>query len=679
MWVAAFLGMTAGGWAEEDGRRLGAPPRAPRTVAEAEAGRLGAGLAGGGGTGYLINTGSREEVRRFYNAVYMGSSPIASGWAGSLTTCAAGTTSAAFRDTLGLRINYYRAMAGVPAAVVLNGLWNAKDQQAALMMSANNNLSHTPPSSWSCYTADGAEAAGKSNLALGNYGPAAMDGYIEDYGDGNEAVGHRRWLLYPQTQTMGTGDVPPTTGHLSANATWILDGRFYDTRPAVRDAYVAWPPPGYVPYPVVFPRWSLSYDDADLSGASVSMTSNGVAIAVTTYPVEDGYGENTLVWVPAGASPAEPSVWPKPSGDTAYGVTVQNVVINGRAYRFDYTVRIMDPAVAGPDTVLPTVSGTTSPAVAQTNAYSFNAVPGVQGHQWRRCQRAALTTTEGAETGLTGWTAQTTPGYNPVVTDLRASGTSAFHLAHPAQEAQTLTWGKVLLPGAAGRLDFKSRLAWATPGQQARVQLSLDEGSSWQDVYTQNGTGEGDTSFVTRSVALAAFSGRAVLLRFRYEYLSGTYYNQTTSNVGWCFDDIFFSDVEELTASAVTDVATGSTDFTFVPSAATAYALMVRGKAYDRFFLEWGPALRVTAGNFATPILGFSKVPAVQAGQVQLEFQVANYRSGLLLRLMRAPAATGPWSVDTQGVLTTVVPNSTFRFTTPTNGSASAWFRLRAD
>lgn len=35
------------------------------------------------------------------------------------------------------------------------------------MMSANNALSHTPPSTWTSYTANGAEAAGNSNIALG--------------------------------------------------------------------------------------------------------------------------------------------------------------------------------------------------------------------------------------------------------------------------------------------------------------------------------------------------------------------------------------------------------------------------------------------------------------------------------------------------------------------------------
>ena len=77
-----------------------------------------------------------------------------------------------------MRINYFRAMAGLPGDVVFDTTWNAQCQEAALMMIAEGNLSHSPPTGWACYSADGATAAGKSNLALGNHGPGAIDAYI---------------------------------------------------------------------------------------------------------------------------------------------------------------------------------------------------------------------------------------------------------------------------------------------------------------------------------------------------------------------------------------------------------------------------------------------------------------------------------------------------------------------
>ena len=64
-----------------------------------------------------------------------------------------------FQDATALRVNYFRAMAGVSAAVTFSDALGAKAQQAALMMSANNSLSHFPPTTWLDYTQAGAEAA----------------------------------------------------------------------------------------------------------------------------------------------------------------------------------------------------------------------------------------------------------------------------------------------------------------------------------------------------------------------------------------------------------------------------------------------------------------------------------------------------------------------------------------
>ena len=78
------------------------------------------------------------------------------------------------------------------------------------MMSANNSFSHTPPDTWTCYTANGAQAAGASNIALGTYGPLSVDAFMRDSGGGNQIVGHRRWFHYSRAISMGTGDILAT-------------------------------------------------------------------------------------------------------------------------------------------------------------------------------------------------------------------------------------------------------------------------------------------------------------------------------------------------------------------------------------------------------------------------------------------------------------------------------------
>lgn len=289
---------------------------------------------------FAVNPQNRAESLSFYQQNYVMTSIPATNWTGDHSTCNPGTTSAEFRAAILKRINYFRAMAGVPNDVVFSPTSNQKAQAAALMMSINRALSHTPPTSWLCYSDLGYSGASSANLYLGIYGWDAIDGYIMDPGDGNYFVGHRRWVLYPQTEEMGTGDIPPVNGYPSAQALVVFDDHLWEPRPTTREAFVAWPPPGYVPYNVVFRRWSFSYAQADYSSATVSMSTAGSNIPVVQSPPVDGFGENTLVWIPDGLSIGDN--WPQPSNDTTYNVSIRNVLINGAPHNFTYSVTVFD-------------------------------------------------------------------------------------------------------------------------------------------------------------------------------------------------------------------------------------------------------------------------------------------------------------------------------------------------
>src|SRR6185369_10927551 len=251
---------------------------------------------------------------------------------------------------------------------------------------------------------------------------------------------------------------------------------YFDARPATRTNFVSWPPPGFVPYPVVFARWSISVANATFSAATtVTMASNGVNVAVTKEALSTGnIGEPTLVWYPTGLDSSQPYAWPRPSADTVYTVNVQNVTVSGSPRSFSYSVTVFDPQVPGPDTVLPIISGPDQPAVNQSNIYSFVAVTNATAYQWRQTQRVAFTATEGAENDLTYFVTDTAPDYNVIVSSPRASGSFAFHLAHTQPADQILSFIRALLPGTNGQMQFKSRLGWATSAQIANVQVSLD-------------------------------------------------------------------------------------------------------------------------------------------------------------------------------------------------------------
>jgi len=665
-----------------DGPYLGDAPTAPTPEEVARLPRRS--ISKHGPTGpFTVNTASREESRNFFNTVYAASEGFSLGWDGDVSSCMRGTTTASFKDLVLTRVNYFRAMAGVPAGISFNSGNNDKCQEAALMMSANDQLSHFPPPSWLCYTPEGADAADSSNLAIGNPGPDAITAYMEDFGGNNAAVGHRRWIVYPQTQIMGTGDVPETSSFNSANSTWVFDGHFSDPRPTTRTGFVSWPPAGYVPYQVVFARWSLSYPGANFGSATITMTSNGVSVATVKETVSTGAGENTVVWYPSGMNPnqSQSSPWPRPAADTVFQINVQNVAGSGVPTSFSYAVTVIDPQVPGPDTVVPTIAGPDQPAVNQANNYTFTAVPSATGYQWRQSRRAAFTAVEGAENGLTDFTANTSPDYNVIVNSPRASGAAAFQLAHPQSPAdQYLTYNRVLLAGTSAQMQFKSRLGYATGSETARVEVSLDQGSSWQIVYSQSGSGgSGESSFSTRSVPLATFAGRSILVRFVYDFSSGQFFPYNPGFVvGWYIDDISFSDTEELTNPAVTDIVSG-TSFAFTPTQLGDYALDVRAEVYDNFHLEWGPIKRVTASASAAPVLTITGAPVLSGGQVQIDFDVANYQTGMSFTLLKATDVTASLTPDSSASFQTIIANSRFRFTTSTGGAPQTFYRVRTN
>ena len=312
------------------------------------------------GEPWTVNLSSREESRQFYRAIYGISSNVPSGWNGDTASGNPGTTTASFKEAVINRVNFYRALAGVPAQVTINSTFSAKAQQAALIMSANKALSHFPASQpgWVHVTADGAEAANMSNLGIGTRGPDTMDGYIRDHGASNKEVGHRRWIFHAPTREMGTGDVEAQGEFSPANALWIQDALVSSPRPTTRDEFVAWPPKGHIPAPLVWPRWSFALPGANFSGATVSMKRNGTPI---TTQIEAAVTGNTLdsilVWLYDGKSGDDRDSHPTPDADVNYEVTVSNVAAGGITKNYTYTVTVFDPDTPGSDFNATTIAG----------------------------------------------------------------------------------------------------------------------------------------------------------------------------------------------------------------------------------------------------------------------------------------------------------------------------------
>lgn len=552
--------------------------------------------------GFEVTPTNREESRAFFNSVFNDSENTDIAFTGNIAACQEGTTSLDFKEATVLRVNYFRAMAGVPAAVIFSDAFSVQSQEAALMMSAENALNHNPSTSWACYTTTGANAAGNSNLSLGNYGWNAVFGQMRDNGSTNTEVGHRRWILYPQTEVMGTGDVGVQGDFREANSLWVFDGNFSSPRPQVRDDFVAWPPPGFVPYSVVFARWSFSYPGADFSTATVTMTQGSSIISLTTEALSSGFGENTIVWYPNSLNPSNSlEAWPKPDQDTIYTVSINNVFLQGNpsARNFQYSVTVFDPATPGSDTVDTTPIGSDSLAQGVNGAYTFAAIPFADSYQRRTGTLSDFTTTEGAENGSSNIIDGTVSDYSLFDNAVKQSGNFSFHLAQPDAEDQFFQLTQILIPQAGASIEFGSRLGFATVGQVARVQVSVDGGTAWATVYEQAGNGGStDSDFVNQSVSLASYVDRSILIRFAYEYEGGLFFSGTTSGVGWYVDQISFTNVKQMLNTETTSFGP-TNSFNFNSSTLGDIALQVRAIAWGGFPQEWGKVKSVSITAFS--------------------------------------------------------------------------------
>lgn len=652
---------------------LGDAPTAPKDVS---------GLPGAGPRplivtgGFSVNTSSRQQVREFYNSVYTSSAGVPMNSSAVTASCIPGTNSTTFVDVTLRRINWFRALAGLPAVITFNAAESTKNQAAALMMSSKNGLQHSGSwVGWNCFSSDGTNASANSNLALGNAGPDAITAYIWDFGGNNSVVGHRRWILYPQTQVMGTGDIPAQGTNLSANATWIFDANYGGPRPVTRTPYVTWPPAGYVPYQVVYPQWSFALSNSDFSTATVTMASNGVPVTITKQSYATGAGENTLVWYPSTLNFSNSTAFPFNGTDTVYTINVNSVITPVGTKNYAYTVTLFDPAIAGPDYSPLVISGPSQPSVGGSNPYTCTAStnPAITGYQWLVSQTTNGYLVDNALNGMTNFTISPAINYPPITNAPNGSG-NCFHLTHNGTVPLQFQLKEVLFPTNNTTINFKSLLGYATTVEVACLQVSIDGGSTWQDVYTQLGTSSsGESAFTQRIISLASFAGKSTLVRFSYDYVPGSnnHYIGPDPYIGWCLQNIVVTNSLQL-LNQVTS-STASTNFVFTPTQISSYLLQARGVIFTEFPTDIGTAKQVTAIAGAPQITLNSL--SITGSQVKIKFTLSSGTASSFHLLQQNQLGTA-WATNGTALLTTNVPGSQFQFTT-TNGPAMRFYRVQ--
>ena len=279
-----------------------------------------------------FDTWNRAEIVANYRAEFEREEPDPQ-FTGNVEECNAGSTSQDYRDSVIQRVNWYRQMAGlelVTEDLALSGT----AQQKALIMAAEGTLDHLPTPDFACYT----QISFSGEVLARLTGVHSVQGYIQDAGEINRHVGHRRALLSPRVQRIGTGDVRGSKS--SANAMhfgWLSrDARVRESR-----QFVAWPPTGYVPAGAVWGRWSFQMPGADFGEATVAVTDSYGAVPVIIIDRSSLFVSG-IVWSVYGDWNSHELFDPS-DGDFCYTVTISNVKVGGIVETpFQYATCLLD-------------------------------------------------------------------------------------------------------------------------------------------------------------------------------------------------------------------------------------------------------------------------------------------------------------------------------------------------
>lgn len=265
-----------------------------------------------------------------------------------IAACRAGTLKAAVKAEFLARLNEIRARHGL-APVVYSTDEDMQQAESSLMMAANVALSHTPPTSWRCYTSGGATAAGASNL-IGGWGTGLrfdseddlLAGWLRE--GGTPDLGHRRWILHPFLRKTSYGRVSATLpdGRRATTASMrVFSFASPGAAPSIVPPFVGFPQgdypsryfalTDYLSFSVVPSSTNNGADRAvDFSAATVSVRGPTGALPVTNISHDnDGYGiANNIQWRVTGLA-----------ANTRYTVTIAGVRGAPQAsYSYDFRI-----------------------------------------------------------------------------------------------------------------------------------------------------------------------------------------------------------------------------------------------------------------------------------------------------------------------------------------------------
>lgn len=148
--------------------------------------------------------------------------------------CIAGMVSDFEKQRVLDRVNYIRSLHRLPpVSYASNG--DTQTAECSLVIAASRELSHTPPSNWSCWSQDAYDGCNSSNIYV-QWGRtrnqfdslSVVDAFMTD--EGVATLGHRRWLIDPWLGEISFGRVDGNTwgSNTTGSAIQVIGGAQQD-------------------------------------------------------------------------------------------------------------------------------------------------------------------------------------------------------------------------------------------------------------------------------------------------------------------------------------------------------------------------------------------------------------------------------------------------------------------
>lgn len=599
---------------------------------------------------FEVNTMDRNDVVAFWHAVYMSSEGYEKRiqWTGGYLGNN-GTTSREFLNDVERRLNFYRAMCGIPSGaeisttstvvvtpqdrfqVPANQTKSAAAQAGAMMMARTyreqrsfSAMSHDPEETAAGWSPLAWNGNANGNLAFGVFGPGAISQYILEERPKdvqsttwNASVGHRRWCLFPRSTQYASGDQPGyfnlTEGVVPPTNVLYVSQNSNELATIESPVFVAYPPAGFVPAPMNSPFWSISRSGADFSTAQVTVKrQNGTQLAISELQFSKGFGDPALIW-------RMPEVLKSVYNDMRYDVKVTGIQGINTPTELEYSVTLIHPDRL---TSSHLITGSATPVTRKSTRYTFTPPVGAEAISIGVGTYEAASWKENAEAKKQPGIIDLTASSYPIICKMdqfkgfgSIEGKSAYRLTFPVSYDMTVRGtpeqifelNRDLIPSKGASLNFRFKRGLMSTNTGLVVEGTTDGGVSWKTMTSIMGLSDNSYKPATFSKKVPLpVSANPLRIRFRLYSLGGVIFPHSGMEklpTGIFIDDITVKNSKMLTLKK--DNLFSGTTKSFTLNQATAGKTLAVGE-------EWALRMRAKLGGKWFPYGPLKKVKVVK-------------------------------------------------------------------